>query len=56
MTSDKDLWDRIVPEDMLPLTAELKQEIERRLVEHARVPSRASTWEEVRARLWSRLG
>jgi putative addiction module component (TIGR02574 family) len=52
----EDLWDSIAPEDLPPLTQEQEQEIERRLAEHARDPSRASTWEEVRARLWARFG
>ena len=52
----EDLWDSITPEEMPPLTAAQEQEIDRRLAEHARDPSRASTWEEVRARLWARFG
>ena len=52
----EDLWDSIAPEDLPPLTAEQQQEIDRRLAEHARDPSRASSWEEVRARLWARFG
>jgi putative addiction module component (TIGR02574 family) len=52
----QDLWDSIAPEDMPPLTAEQIEEIDRRLAEHARDPSRALPWEEVRARLWARLG
>jgi putative addiction module component (TIGR02574 family) len=52
----EDLWDSIATEDLPPLTAEQEQEIDRRLAEHARDPSRASGWEEVRARLWARFG
>ncbi len=52
----EDLWDSIAPEDLPPLTAEQQQEIDRRLAEHARDPSRASSREEVRARLWARFG
>lgn len=52
----QDLWDSIAPEDMPPLTIEQIEEIDRRLAEHARDPSRALPWEEVRARLWARLG
>ena len=52
----EDLWDSIAPEDLPPLTAEQQQEIDRRLAEHAHDPSRASSWEEVRARLWARFG
>jgi putative addiction module component (TIGR02574 family) len=51
----EELWDSISPEEMPPLTDE-QQEIERRLAEHARDPSRASTWEAVGARLWARFG
>jgi len=52
----EDLWDSIAPDDLPPLTAEQEREIDRRLAEHARDPSRASTWDEVRARLWARFG
>jgi putative addiction module component (TIGR02574 family) len=52
----EDLWDSVGPEDMPLLTAEQEREIDRRLAEHARDPSRASSWEEVRARLWARFG
>jgi putative addiction module component (TIGR02574 family) len=52
----QDLWDSIAPEDMPPLTSEQIEEIDRRLVEHDRDPSRTLTWEEVRACLWARLG
>ncbi len=44
------------PESIPSLTAAQLTEIERRLAEHARDPSAAVPWEEVRARLWSRLG
>jgi putative addiction module component (TIGR02574 family) len=52
----QDLWDSIATEDMPPLAAEQIEEIDRRLAEHARDPSRALPWEEVRARLWARPG
>jgi putative addiction module component (TIGR02574 family) len=53
----QDLWDSIAPEDMPPpLRNEQTEAIDRRLVEHDRDPSRASTWEELRASLWARLG
>jgi putative addiction module component (TIGR02574 family) len=54
----EDLWDSVSasPESMPGLTAEQLEEIERRLGEHARDPAAALPWEEVRARLWSRLG
>jgi putative addiction module component (TIGR02574 family) len=43
------------PERMPGLTAAQLAEIERRLAEHARDPSTAIPWEEVRARLRSKL-
>ena len=53
----EDLWDSVAasPETMPALTEAQIDEIERRLAEHARNPSRAVSWEEVRARLWSRF-
>jgi putative addiction module component (TIGR02574 family) len=51
----EELWDSIEPRDMPPLTADQKEEIERRLAEHRRDPSTAITWEEVKARLQSRF-
>ena len=52
-----DLWDSIPPnsDDWPPLTDDQKAEIDRRLAEHKRDPTRARPWEEVRARLWARL-
>jgi putative addiction module component (TIGR02574 family) len=49
-----DLWDSIEPEEMPPLSAEQRQEAERRYAEHVRDPSRASSWEDVKARLLAR--
>jgi putative addiction module component (TIGR02574 family) len=53
----EDLWDSVAasPETMPALTDAQIAEVERRLAEHARNPSRAIPWEEVRARLWSRF-
>lgn len=51
----EELWDSIEPQDMPPLTADQKEEIERRLAEHRRDPGTAITWEEVKARLQSRF-
>jgi putative addiction module component (TIGR02574 family) len=51
----EELWDSIRPDEMPPLTTEQKEEIERRLAEHRRDPGTALPWNEVRARLWSRL-
>jgi len=50
----EDLWDSIEPQDMTPLTSEQKLELNRRIEEHRRNPDRASSWEEVKARLWAR--
>jgi putative addiction module component (TIGR02574 family) len=54
----EDLWDSVSasPENMPGLTAAQLEEIERRIEEHARNPGATIPWEEVRARLWSRLG
>jgi putative addiction module component (TIGR02574 family) len=54
----EDLWDSVAakPEDVPPLTDAQREEIQRRLDEHERDPAQAVSWEEVRARLWSRLG
>jgi putative addiction module component (TIGR02574 family) len=54
----EDLWDSVSasPESMPGLTATQLAEIEHRLTEHARDAAAAMPWEEVRARLWSRLG
>jgi len=48
------LWDSIAePElqDQLPLTEAQKAELDRRLAEHDRDPTRAIPWEEVQQRL-----
>jgi putative addiction module component (TIGR02574 family) len=50
----EDLWDSIEPEEMSPLTTEQRQETERRYAEHVRNPGRASSWEDVKARLLAR--
>jgi putative addiction module component (TIGR02574 family) len=46
--------DSSAPEEMPPLTAAQREEIERRLAEHERDPGRAIRWEVVRKWLWSR--
>jgi putative addiction module component (TIGR02574 family) len=51
-----ELWDSIQPADMPALTDAQVEEIERRMAEHERDPSRASSWDEVRARLRARFG
>jgi len=48
----QDLWDRIAehPEDV-PVSDELKVELDRRLAEHRADPSSAVPWETLKARL-----
>jgi putative addiction module component (TIGR02574 family) len=50
----QDLWDSIPAEDFPPLSEEQMAELDRRLAEHEKDPGRASPWEEVKTRLWSR--
>jgi putative addiction module component (TIGR02574 family) len=52
----EDLWDSVSAdaENLPPLTPEQVEEIDRRIAEHERDPSRAIPCEEVRAWLWSR--
>ena len=54
----EDLWDSVAaqPELLPALLDEQRREIERRVAEHERDPGSALTWEDVRQRLWSRLG
>jgi len=52
----QDLWESIKPEEMPPLTAEQTPEMERRYAEHVRNPETASTWDDVKARLWRVIG
>jgi putative addiction module component (TIGR02574 family) len=52
----EDLWDSIEPGELPPLTQEQQREIERRIADHARDPSRVSSWDDVKARLWARFG
>jgi putative addiction module component (TIGR02574 family) len=56
----QELWDSIAPEaerepNLLPLSEEQIQELERRLTEHDREPGAAIPWEDVRARLRARF-
>jgi putative addiction module component (TIGR02574 family) len=51
----QDLWDSIAQNDMPPLSDEEKEELGRRLEEHRRDPSTAITWEDLKARVASRL-
>ena len=52
-----DLWESVPAdyESLPPVTAAQFAEARRRLAEHRRDPSTAMPWEEVRARLHSRL-
>jgi putative addiction module component (TIGR02574 family) len=54
----EDLWDSVAarPEDLPPLTDTQRAEIERRIADHAHAPESALNWDEIRTRLWSRLG
>lgn len=57
----QDLWESILPAaeadpNLLPLSAEQLQELERRLAEHEHDPSTAVPWEEAGARLRARFG
>lgn len=54
----EDLWDSVAanPQDLPPLTAQERAEIDRRLAEHEREPETAVSWEEVRARLIAKFG
>lgn len=54
----EDLWDSVAanPQDLPPLTAQERAEIDRRLAEHERDPETAVSWEEVRARLIAKFG
>lgn len=53
----EDLWDSVSADadNLPPLTDAQLAEVQRRLADHRRDPSTAIPWEEVRARLWSRL-
>jgi putative addiction module component (TIGR02574 family) len=52
----QELLDSVGPgaDELPPLTPEQMQEIDRRLAEHEKNPSRALSGEEVRTWLWSR--
>jgi putative addiction module component (TIGR02574 family) len=50
----EDLWDSIGDDELPPLTAEQKEELDRRYAEHLRDPGSASKWEDVKARLLAR--
>ncbi len=51
----EDIWDSIAASpEALPVTEAQRQELDRRLAAHARDPSEARPWGEVRARLEQR--
>ena len=50
-----ELWVAVEEDEAFALTPEQKAEIDRRIAEHQRDPGRASSWEEVRARLRARF-
>ncbi|HEY4125554.1 MAG TPA: addiction module protein [Rhizomicrobium sp.] len=55
----EDLWDSVAvnsDDDVMPLSDEQLAEIDRRIQEHVATPSTAVPWEEVRKRLWSKVG
>lgn len=49
------LWDSVEDAELPPLTEEQARELDRRIAEHARNPSRAIPWDEVRERLRARF-
>lgn len=49
-----DLWDSIAQDGMPELTAEEKEELDRRYADHLRDPGSALKWEDVKARLLAR--
>jgi putative addiction module component (TIGR02574 family) len=49
-----ELWDSLAPADMPPLTQAQRQELDRRLAEHEKDPSRAIPFAEVLRSLRSR--
>ena len=51
----QELWDSLDEAELPPLTPRQMQEIDRRLAEYERDPSRAIPWEEVRDRLRARF-
>jgi putative addiction module component (TIGR02574 family) len=46
-----ELWDSIPPQELPPLSDELKDELDRRYEALVRDPGRGSSWEEVKERL-----
>jgi putative addiction module component (TIGR02574 family) len=51
----QELWDSVEEANLPPLTPAQMEEINRRMAEHERDPSRAIPWEEVRERLRARF-
>jgi len=55
----EDLWDSVAAnpdDDVMPLSEEQLAEIDRRIREHVADPSTALPWEDIRKRLWSKVG
>jgi putative addiction module component (TIGR02574 family) len=54
----EDLWDSVaaMPEAIPPLTEVQRAEIDRRLAAYTESPASALPWDDVRAKLWLRLG
>jgi putative addiction module component (TIGR02574 family) len=54
----EDLWDSVAsdPKQLPPLSDAQRAEIARRMADHERDPATALDWDDVRKRLWSRLG
>lgn len=52
----EDIWDSIaVHPELVELTPQIRDELDKRLEEHEQNPDDVSTWDEVRARLWQTL-
>lgn len=52
----EDIWDSIaVHPELVELTPQIRDELDKRLEEHEQHPDDVSTWDEVRARLWRTL-
>jgi len=49
----EDIWDSIaIQPEMVELTSEAKNELDKRLKEYEQHPQDQSSWDEVRSRLW----
>ncbi|TBV04049.1 addiction module protein [Phytopseudomonas dryadis] len=54
----EDLWDSVAaqPDNAPPLSAQQREEVQRRLDAYRDKPGDAQDWESIRSRLWARLG